>query len=226
MSAMAARTPTIDPPHLSDSVSRVLRELWKDRYVYKPPGENVLAPVSVAHDYPLLLETQDHLWLGRFLSGSLKAWSNYALKHALFLAQRAAFSFDAMRAHGQMFYCGLPEFARTYDSDEAFAYRRVAGPNAVSITRVQAWAALRKKIPLHAWAPKALEDQLGGVRIDLRLAARQGRLFEVDFRHLMECFEPARCPPTTTSSARRCAARPIASSRATRAGARNISRHR
>ena len=126
---MSSPTADLEPLYLSDRVHGALRALWSESYQYKEE-DNALAPVCVADQYPFLLETQDVSWVTRFLPGSVRAWSNLLIKRALVLAQRATFSFDPMRAHEQLFYNGPPEFARQYDSDEAFAYRRIAGPNA------------------------------------------------------------------------------------------------
>ena len=64
-----------------------------------------------------------------------------------------------MAAYHTLFRGDVPEFAvKRYDCDDAFGYRRVAGPNSIEIRRVTDLDELLKKVPLR---PPALAASLG-----------------------------------------------------------------
>jgi arachidonate 15-lipoxygenase len=193
---MPSPVATLQPWRLSDCIHRSLHNWLRDEYRYKSRKENALAPVSVAAWYPCLLEMQDLAWISRFLPGRAKAAINYELKKVLFFARKIGFRFDLMRAYRDLFYLSIPEYVDTYAEDDAFAYRRIAGPNALEICRVTDLGALLQKIPLRA-AP--LFRTLGR-RIELRNEVDAGRLFEVDFQRIQRAFRPLECPPRTRDS--------------------------
>jgi arachidonate 15-lipoxygenase len=188
---MSSPIAEIEPLTLSDRLHDLLRTRWKESYAYKKKEDNALDPVCVADRYPLLLESQDLAWASRFLPGSIRAWSNLLLKRAQIRAQQVARRFDVLRAHDQLFYGDPPGFAREYTDDAAFAYRRVAGPNAIEITRVEDLADLLTKIPLSRTAVAR------GLRrpIDLQRAVREGRLFLVDFCRIVQALRPQALSP-------------------------------
>jgi arachidonate 15-lipoxygenase len=183
---MSTPRAVIDPWCPRDGVERVLNAALRFRYTYRHRSENALAPVCVAASYPFMLEIQDRAWVCRFLPGYVRAWSNYALKWMVFWAQRATFSFDQMAAYERLFCGPLPEFAAIYDRDDAFCYRRIAGPNPLAIHRVTSLRALLAKIPIQ---PPLLKKALGR-SVDLSRAVRNGRLFMADFVRLQKALRP------------------------------------
>jgi arachidonate 15-lipoxygenase len=193
---MAIPAAVIEPWRLSDHLDRALHSLSKDKYRYKRPQKNALSPVCVADSFSYLLEKQDFTWISRFLPGYLRANGNLLVKRLLFSAQRVGFSFDLMRAYDQLFYGCIPEFVKRYDTDDAFAYRRIAGPNALEIRRVDDLHRLLMKIPIRS---EALAAALGRP-IDLRKAVELGRLFEVDFVRIQRALRPSACPRRTRDS--------------------------
>ncbi len=188
---MSIPSAVIDPWCPMDHVARALNAALRFRYTYRHRSENELAPACVAASYPLVLEIQDAAWVRRFLPGYVVAWSNYALKWMVFLAQRATFSFDQIAAYERLFRGPTPEFAAIYDRDEAFCYRRIAGPNPLAIERVTNLRALLAKIPIQA---PLLKRALGRA-VDLRQAVRKGQLFVADFARLKDVLRPV---PVTT----------------------------
>ena len=195
--AMASPVATLQPRRLSDFIHRALHNSGQRKYSYRSKPENALWPACVAASYPFLIETQQTpSWGGRFIPGFVDAYANRILNRLLFLAQRVGFRFDLMGAYRELFCLPLPKFVETYSDDEAFAYRRIAGPNALEISRVTDWPTLRRKIPLN---PNRIEAILGRP-IDLEREATNGRLFTVDFERIQLALRPCAPTPRTRDS--------------------------
>jgi arachidonate 15-lipoxygenase len=193
---MSSPTATIEPARPSDWLGRSLHCLCRNRYRYKSCGDNALAPVASADSFPLLLEAQDFAWISRFILGTARAHGNLLLKRIRFAAQTAVKSFDLLRAYERLFSGVLPDFVASSDRDEAFAYRRIAGPNALEIRRVVDLDALLAKIPLCS----ARLDRATGRPVDLAGAVRESRLFVVDFTRIQAALRPSARPPRTRDS--------------------------
>ena len=66
--------------------------------------------------------------------------------------QRATFRFDKLRSYDQLFFGEEdPDFAKEADSDEAFGYRRIAGPNSVALCRERDLKTLHVRIPFDCY---------------------------------------------------------------------------
>ena len=68
-----------------------------------------------------------------FFTRYAPAYLNRAVKFLSFLFQRLTFRFDKVRAYRQLFVGSPPEYVDGADRDDHFAWRRIAGPNALSI---------------------------------------------------------------------------------------------
>jgi len=152
-------------------------------YVYlTSERENQLLPVPAAARWP---EDEDYSWgwkLG-IAPGYLGAYADRLLRRGpLYALQRALFRFDRMQAYRQLFRGEPPAFTRAADRDDAFAWWRVAGPNAISLQREPSLSALRRRIPFDVARVEARLRATRGRRIRLGEAAEAGRLFAVDFR--------------------------------------------
>ncbi len=179
---MASASP--QPPTGGSSASPI-----RSGYRYRGPRENQLHPIASAGDYPW----SDYYsidWMARMGVGFVTAQAERGLKLLRYALQYATFRFDKMKAFEQLFLGPVPKFVKDAERDEAFAWRRVAGPNALSLEQVRDSESLSSRIAFD------------GPRIEARLAARlerpvsladealAGRLFVVDFRILQESLRP------------------------------------
>lgn len=171
----------------------------QQRYQYLPREENLLAPIAMARSWPWLREQYGPSWVLPFLPRYLGAWGHRALVLLRFAAQRATFRFDQMRAYRQAFPGAIPDFVRDAERDDAFAWWRVAGPNALGLTQERNLEGLRLRIPFDTARSEARLRARLGRTVSLETEAREGRLFAVDFRVLQSALQPA----TSNASPRR-----------------------
>jgi arachidonate 15-lipoxygenase len=162
------------------------------RYLYRPRDENLLHPIASAAAYPWFAEGYTPAYLANILPRAVWAFTRSRLKLARFAAQWATFRFDKMRAYEQLLSRPLPPFAAEADSDDAFAWWRVAGSNALGLVQERSLGTLRARIPFdlrrcEAHLAKTLQRQ-----ISLDAMAREGRVFSVDFRLIQQSLRPAR----------------------------------
>jgi arachidonate 15-lipoxygenase len=173
-------SPTL--PRQAPDPERRERQLERTRraYRYKTREENQLGPISMAGAWSGWREYYDSRWLLRMAPGYVAAWVRHQSMRLRFALQKASFRFDKMRAYDQLFPGGGPPFGGLTGSDEAFAYWRIAGPNALGLARMRDLDRLRRRIPLDV---ARVEARLRRWRPELRLEAEadEGRLFAVDF---------------------------------------------
>jgi len=185
-----ASNPTLPQDARFPALRRQLLQ-WRARsYSYKPAAENQLAPVMASEELPLLRETVRMPWVVRFLPGYLLAQGNSLAKRGIFSLQRATFRFDAVRAYRQLFLGEVPDYVETYDDDEDFAWRRIAGPNPLSLRRAETLDELRARI-----APSRRSEVEGRVRARLATASLEdeiaaGHVFYLDYRILHDALSP------------------------------------
>lgn len=158
------------------------------RYEYRDAGENELDPIATAGVWP---RHQDYslIWYARFLPGFVRSWLNHLSNWVDEKACRLGFRFDLLLAYKRLFPGGvvgrsLPDFVKQADCDEAFAYRRVAGPNPLSLIRAADLQSLLDHLPdfdVDGVEKQLAEDPRYSFRGPLRDYATGGRLFFVDF---------------------------------------------
>lgn len=165
----------------------------RQRYRYRPRDQNQLAPIASAARWPWLAEQYGPAWAIPFLPYYLKAYGNGFAKQLLAGLQRAIFRFDKLRAYEQLFIGGeRPRFVEEADSDEAFAYRRVAGANPLVIRRERDLGRLRGRIPLDGPRIEARLSKQLGRPVSLEAEAAQGHLFSADYALLQESLPEKR----------------------------------
>lgn len=178
--------PTPETPATDAATEQQLAQRRKE-YVYRGKEDNALAPIAVAERVPWR-ESYAPSWLIHFVPGYLKAHLHLALHWLWTLGQHVLFRFDKLRAYRALFFSGLPAFASLADSDEAFAYRRLAGANAVSLTQEKSLANLRARLPLDIQRVEGWLEDAFGRSVDLDAATEAGHLFVVDFRLLQSAL--------------------------------------
>lgn len=173
-------SPTL--PQQATDPERRGRRLERARrvYRYRAPGVNQLSPISMAAHWSFWREYYNWRWLRLMAPGYAAAWARHQFMRLRFALQRGSFRFDKMRAYDQLFPGGGPPFDGLTGSDEAFAYWRIAGPNALGLERARDLERLRRRIPLDV---ARVEARLRRRLPELSLAAEAdaGRLFVVDF---------------------------------------------
>lgn len=174
-------------------------------YRYMPPDKNELDPVCIAEAWPWTKELFGLSWALRFVPGYLAAYANKFIKSLRFGFQRATFRFDKMKAYRQLFTGDLPEFVEQAESDQLFAYRRIAGPNALSLQNAltlrieDPFGALCERIALTDADPQGRTPL---VRVDAMLSkgldrkvsladeVKAGRVFFCDFSPIQHALRP------------------------------------
>lgn len=177
------RRPSL-PQYDTDPTRRDRLARTRAGYRYRAPEDNALWPVSVAQSFPWRREQLDHGWALPFLPGFLKAQATRARKLTKFGLQKAIGSYDQLDAYEDMFDGEVPDFVQRWDDDGELAWRRVAGPNPLSLERVTSLSDLRERMPAITDAAVAF----AGVRLDASIAA--GRLFVIDYRLLQGALRP------------------------------------
>jgi arachidonate 15-lipoxygenase len=184
---MAAAPQTISPS--SDPGSD--RELEKNRrdFTYRKPAENQLAPMASADDYPWRAYYSIG-WLLRLGSRTVGAQTVRGLQLLRFGAQRLTWRFDKMRAYRQILGWRRPAFVEQHERDDLFAWWRVAGANALSLTQVSDLRELDGCIRLDV---RHIEARLAAGldrAVSLEAEANAGHLFVVDFKLLQRALRP------------------------------------
>ncbi|MAQ14053.1 MAG: hypothetical protein CMN30_04560 [Sandaracinus sp.] len=159
------------------------------RYDVMAASENQLAPVMSSGKLPLVSEKVRLPWVASFLPRYGLAQANRGAKKALSLLQKAVFRYDKLRSYEQLFLGPVPDFVKDFDSDVDFAWRRIAGPNPLSLTKVPDRARLEALFFDPAAVLPRIETQLGGSTVDAEIAA--GKLFFLDYRILQRSLVPA-----------------------------------
>jgi arachidonate 15-lipoxygenase len=156
------------------------------QYRYLAPADNLFAPIAFCEKPP---SREDHTlpWLASFMPRYLAISARGRLEGLSEGLQKATFRFDKLEAFRQLLGPRLPRFAEQADSDEAFAYRRIAGGNPIVIRQEPDLARLRRDaIPLDTarierWLEESRPRGWTG-STDLAAAAKEGRLFVVDYQ--------------------------------------------
>jgi arachidonate 15-lipoxygenase len=162
----------------------------RNRYRYLPPGENQLKPICIPDSIPFFKERWRPLWIQKMVWKQIAAQSNRFSKALLFRLQKLSFNFDQLKAHDQLFSGTLPEFAEKWRQDECFGYRRIAGPNALSIKKVDSLDAVHEKMPFDRERIEARLSKELGRSVSLAEEAAAGRVFVVDFELLKRALRP------------------------------------
>ena len=179
------KVPTEKRP--ADSDPRLARN--RRAYTYRPEKENQLWPVCIPESLPCR-ERLRPWWKLRFLPGWGGAYLNAGIKRLFFLLQRLTFRFDKVKAYGQLFNGSLPEYVDGADRDDHFAWRRIAGPNPLSLRQEVDLDALRRKIPFDVERVEHRLSRRLGRPISLAEEAGAGRLFACDFRLMQQALRP------------------------------------
>ncbi|MFT5441508.1 MAG: arachidonate 15-lipoxygenase [Myxococcota bacterium] len=162
----------------------------RDAYHYLPKEDNQLFPICTPKKWPWFKEQYGPSWLFRFLPGFVGAYLNQGIKKLRFLLQRITFRFDKITAYKQLFVGKPPKFVEGADRDDQFAWRRIAGPNPLSLQQEQYLSELSKKIPLDlVRIEKRLSEKMGRP-ISLHEEAEAGHLFACDYRDMQEALRP------------------------------------
>lgn len=166
----------------------------RQHFRYRPTERNRLAPIACAERCPGS-ERYSLRWYKGFLPGYLAAYANRLMNTLDTLERRVTFQLDLVKDYDRLFVAGKPRFAEDADDDQAFGYRRVAGPNTLSLFRVDSLEAARARIRVSpARVRAALEqhfrDELGD--FDLAEEARAGRVYCVDFAMLGRALDATR----------------------------------
>jgi arachidonate 15-lipoxygenase len=161
----------------------------RERYRYRECSENLLAPIAVAKKFPISAGYGPS-WMARFVPGITRAGAAYAWNLGRIAAQKAAGRFDKLGAYRQLFGEELPEFALHANSDAAFAYRRVAGPNPLSLRQTPDLQALRRQIPFDVTRVEARLSRRLGRTVRLNEEVRRRQLFHVDFELIQTSLRP------------------------------------
>jgi arachidonate 15-lipoxygenase len=187
-----ARVPSL-PPSPPDPlrVARIERE--QGRYAYRTGAENLLHPIATAASYPVT-EWYTPDYVVRIAPRWVWAMGRRALELARFACQWASFRYDRMRAYEQLLSRSLPFFPKDAESDDAFAWWRIAGANPLSLAREPSLERLCRRIPLDLRRCEAQLARRLGRPIALGEEAQRGRLFCVDFRRIQQSLRPARDP--------------------------------
>jgi arachidonate 15-lipoxygenase len=185
-----ARAPSL-PPSSMDARRAAALERARGRYEYRSSEENLLHPIATAAKYPCLAEGYTPAYVWRI--GTRWVWA-YARRFFMldrFAVDWATFRFDKMRAYDDLLSSPLPPFAKHADSDEAFAWWRVAGANPLGLRQERSLERLHRRIPFDV---QRCEARLAskGRHVDLAREAHGGRLFAVDFRLIQQSLRPAR----------------------------------
>jgi arachidonate 15-lipoxygenase len=169
-------------------------ERLRSRYVYRTDAENLLDPIATAASYPFFAETNyTPDYLARIGPRWVWAMGRRGLELARFACQWASFRYDKMRAYEQLLPRSLPFFPKDAESDDAFAWWRIAGANPLSLARVRSLETLSERIPLDLQrCEEQLAKKLGRRSVSLAEEAQRGRLFSVDFRRIKDSLRPAR----------------------------------
>jgi arachidonate 15-lipoxygenase len=178
---------------LDSSKTRRQLERARERYQYRPAGENQLAPVATAKKWPWLTELYAPSWWIPYapvwLAAAVDKWG----ARASFRVERLLYRFDKLAAYGQLFPARRPAFAELPEDDDAydaaFAWWRIAGANPLLLRREDDLRALCARIALDVPRIEARLATRLGRRVDLDQAARAGRLFAVDFQLLQSVYE-------------------------------------
>ncbi len=158
------------------------------RYAVMPPGENQLDPVMSSGELPLVSEKIRLPWVAKFLPHYGVAQANRAVKKGLTLLQKAVFRFDKVEAYRDLFIGPVPDFVDDFDSDVDFAWRRIAGPNPLSLRKVPSRSDLEGRFFDPASVMPAIEAQLGGATLDAEIAA--GKVYFLDYEILQRSLRP------------------------------------
>jgi len=169
-------------------------ERKRKAYVYLPRDVNQLYPVCTPKSWPWREEQYGPSWALPFLPGYLGAYLNEGLKRVLFRLQRMIFRFDKVRAYGQLFNGALPEYATGAGRDDHFAWRRIAGPNPLSLQRENDLKALLGRIPFDVERVERRLAERMGQRVSLAALAGNGQLFACDFKMMQESLRPQSRP--------------------------------
>jgi arachidonate 15-lipoxygenase len=173
----------------------------QSRYTYRAEAENLLHaeaenllhPIATAARYPFFAETNfTPDYLARIGPRWVWAMGRRGLELARFACQWASFRYDKMRAYRQLLPRSLPFFPEDADSDDAFAWWRIAGANPLSLAQERSLESLSRRIPLDLPRCEAQLARKLGRPVDLAEEAQRGRLFSVDFRRIQQSLRPGR----------------------------------
>lgn len=159
-----------------------------ERYAPMAPGDNQLAPVMSSGKLPLLSETIRPPWVVTFLPHFGLAQANRGAKKALALLRKATFRFDLVESYRDLFMGPVPAFVDDFDSDVDFAWRRIAGPNPLSLRRAASRADLEGRFFDPATVMGRIEAQLRGSTLDAEIAA--GTIYFLDYAILQASLRP------------------------------------
>ncbi len=158
------------------------------RYAVMPASENQLDPVMSSGELPLVSEKIRLPWVAKFLPYFGLAQANRGAKKVLTILQKAAMRYDQVEAYRDLFIGRVPDFVDDFDSDVDFAWRRIAGPNPLSLRTAGDRAELEGLFFDPAAVMPRIEAQLGGASLDAEIAA--GKVFFLDYRILQESLRP------------------------------------
>ncbi len=161
----------------------------RGRYGFMAASENQLDPVMSTEALPLLSETVRLPWMVKFLPGFLGAQTNRARKTLRQAVQKATRRFDKVSAYEELFEGEPPDYLDEFDSDVEFAWRRIAGPNPLSLTRAKDLGALTGRLfGDEAALVTRIESALGGATLEGEIAA--GRIFFLDYADVADSLRP------------------------------------
>jgi arachidonate 15-lipoxygenase len=169
------------------------RRAYDERYKFRAAHDNQLHPICVAKKWPWLREQYTPRWGICFaFNGYLFAYLNRYINLLGFLLQYLILRFDKVKAYRQLFVGPLPEYVDGADRDDHFAWRRIAGPNALSIRQEKDLAAVLRKIPDFdvERVEQRLKRRVKDRPISLEQFARDGRLFVCDYEALQRAVRP------------------------------------
>jgi hypothetical protein len=168
------------------------RIAYDERYKFRTADENQLRPICIAKKWPWLREQYTPYWRLRFaLNGYFFAYLNRCINLFRFLLQRLIFRFDKVQAYRLLFGGPLPAYVDGADRDDHFAWRRIAGPNPLSIRQEKDLAALLRKIRFDVKrVEQRLSRRIKDREISLEKFAREGQLFVCDYQPLQRALRP------------------------------------
>lgn len=184
-----------DVPAARDGLARA-----RERYRYRDPRDNAIAPVCIARSWPWLEQQYGPSWILPFLPGFVRAQARHFVGWLRAGFQRATFRLDPLEAYHELFSGPPPPFAPPGTTDAAyeaaFGWWRIAGANPLLLRREESLAALQRRLPLDVARVERWLANRVGAPVALQEAAQAGRVFSVDFRLIQSALQPERTRDT------------------------------